>query len=164
MLGYYWLFVKPVLLWTIWSQSLFLWLFTTSEAFLFSWFYFWNNSSHSSGSIIVVTVFIIAFSYIYILFSILKICSTKGRHKAFSTCTSHLTAVTLFFGTITFIYVMPKSSYSTEQNKVVSVIPCWTPSITVSGTRRLKRPWEDEWLEHTGSPTKVIWFLIISTV
>uniref|UniRef100_A0A8C6E7V9 Olfactory receptor n=1 Tax=Moschus moschiferus TaxID=68415 RepID=A0A8C6E7V9_MOSMO len=75
----------------------------------------------SSGSIIVVTVFIIALSYIYILFSILKMRSTEGRHKAFSTCTSHLTAVTLFYGTITFIYVMPKSSYSTEQNKVVSV-------------------------------------------
>uniref|UniRef100_A0A8D1T959 Olfactory receptor n=1 Tax=Sus scrofa TaxID=9823 RepID=A0A8D1T959_PIG len=70
----------------------------------------------SSGSIIVVTVFIIALSY------------------AFSTCTSHLTAVTLFYGTITFIYVMPKSSYSTDQNKVVSVfymvvIPMLNPLI-----------------------------------
>ena len=88
----------------------------------------------SSGSIIVVTVFIIALSYIYILFSILKMRSTEGRHKAFSTCTSHLTAVTLFYGTITFIYVMPKSSYSAEQNKVVSVfytviIPMLNPLI-----------------------------------
>ncbi|XP_049746616.1 olfactory receptor 480-like [Elephas maximus indicus] len=88
----------------------------------------------SSGSIIVVTVFIIAVSYIYILITILKMRSTEGRHKAFSTCTSHLTAVTLFFGTITFIYVMPQSSYSTEQNKVVSVfytvaIPMLNPLI-----------------------------------
>ena len=88
----------------------------------------------SSGSIIVVTVFIIALSYIYILFSILKMHSTERRHKAFSTCTSHLTAVTLFYGTITFIYVMPKSSYSAEQNKVVSVfytviIPMLNPLI-----------------------------------
>ncbi|XP_003412075.2 olfactory receptor 5P80-like [Loxodonta africana] len=88
----------------------------------------------SSGSIIVVTVFVIAISYIYILITILKMPSTQGRHKAFSTCTSHLTAVTLFFGTITFIYVMPKSSYSTEQNKVVSmfytvVIPMLNPLI-----------------------------------
>uniref|UniRef100_A0AC11CEQ5 Olfactory receptor family 5 subfamily P member 3 n=2 Tax=Ovis aries TaxID=9940 RepID=A0AC11CEQ5_SHEEP len=88
----------------------------------------------SSGSIIVVTVFIIALSYIYILFSVLKMRSTEGRHKAFSTCTSHLTAVTLFYGTITFIYVMPKSSYSAEQNKVVSVfytviIPMLNPLI-----------------------------------
>ncbi|ELW69661.1 olfactory receptor 508 [Tupaia chinensis] len=88
----------------------------------------------SSGSIIVVTVFIIALSYVYILFSILKMRSTEGRHKAFSTCSSHLTAVTLYYGTITFIYVMPKTSYSTDQNKVVSVfytvvIPMLNPLI-----------------------------------
>ncbi|XP_057634263.1 olfactory receptor 508-like [Chionomys nivalis] len=88
----------------------------------------------SSGSIIVVTVFIIALSYVYILVSILKMHSPEGRQKAFSTCTSHLTAVTLFYGTITFIYVMPKSSYSTDQNKVVSVfytvvIPMLNPLI-----------------------------------
>ncbi|XP_017751856.1 PREDICTED: olfactory receptor 5P2 [Rhinopithecus bieti] len=77
--------------------------------------------SFSSGSIIMVTMCVIAISYIYILITILKMRSTEGRHKAFSTCTSHLTAVTLFYGTITFIYVMPNSSYSTDQNKVVSV-------------------------------------------
>ncbi|KAM9079713.1 olfactory receptor 5P3-like [Megaptera novaeangliae] len=77
--------------------------------------------SFTAGSIIVVTVIFIAISYIYILITILKMRSTEGHHKAFSTCTSHLTAVTLFCGTITFIYVMPKSSYSTDQNKVVSV-------------------------------------------
>ncbi|XP_046493640.1 olfactory receptor 502-like [Equus quagga] len=77
--------------------------------------------SFTSGSIIVLTVFVIAVSYIYILITILKMCSTEGRHKAFSTCASHLTAVTLYYGTVTFIYVMPKSCYSTNQNKVVSV-------------------------------------------
>ncbi|TKC46615.1 hypothetical protein EI555_011414, partial [Monodon monoceros] len=77
--------------------------------------------AYVAGSIIVVTVIVIAISYIYILITILKMRSTEGHHKAFSTCTSHLTAVTLFYGTITFIYVMPKSSFSTDQNKVVSV-------------------------------------------
>uniref|UniRef100_A0A452QV17 Olfactory receptor n=1 Tax=Ursus americanus TaxID=9643 RepID=A0A452QV17_URSAM len=77
--------------------------------------------SFTSGSIIVVTVCVIVVSYVCILITILKMRSTEGRHKAFSTCTSHLTAVTLFYGTITFIYVMPKSCYSTDQNKVVSV-------------------------------------------
>ncbi|XP_055463432.1 olfactory receptor 478 [Psammomys obesus] len=90
--------------------------------------------SFTGGSIIVVTVFVIAVSYTYILITILKMRSTEGCHKAFSTCTSHLTAVTLFYGTITFIYVMPKSSYSTDQNKVVSVfymvvIPMLNPLI-----------------------------------
>ena len=73
--------------------------------------------SISSGSIIVVTVSVITLSYICILSTILKMRSTEGRRKAFSTCTAHLTAVTLYYGTITFIYVMPKSSYSSDQNK-----------------------------------------------
>ncbi|XP_003423777.1 olfactory receptor 5P76-like [Loxodonta africana] len=90
--------------------------------------------SFSAGSIIVVTVFVIAISYIYILITIVKLRSTEGRQKAFSTCISHLTAVTLYYGTITFIYVMPKSSHSTDQNKVVSVfyvvmIPMLNPLI-----------------------------------
>ncbi|XP_027705505.1 olfactory receptor 480-like [Vombatus ursinus] len=88
----------------------------------------------SAGSVIIITVLIILISYVYILLSVLKIRSTKGRSKAFSTCTSHLTTVTLFYGTITFIYVLPKSSYSTDENKVVSVfytlmIPMLNPMI-----------------------------------
>ncbi|XP_059107626.1 olfactory receptor 5P69-like [Peromyscus eremicus] len=87
-----------------------------------------------AASVVMITVFVIAVSYTYILVTILKMRSTEGRHKAFSTCTSHLTTVTLFYGTVTFIYVMPKSSYSTDQNKVVSVfymvvIPMLNPLI-----------------------------------
>ncbi|XP_004647380.1 olfactory receptor 491-like [Octodon degus] len=99
--------------------------------------------SISSGSIIVVTVFVIVLSYMYILSTILKMHSTEGRHKAFSTCTSHLTAVTLYYGTITFIYVLPKSSYSTNQNRVVSlfytvVIPMLNPLIYSLRNRDVK--------------------------
>ncbi|XP_011919108.1 PREDICTED: LOW QUALITY PROTEIN: olfactory receptor 5P2 [Cercocebus atys] len=99
--------------------------------------------SFSTGSIIVVTMCVIAISYIYILITIMKMRSTEGRHKAFSTCTSHLTAVTLFYGTITFIYVMPKSSYSTDQNKVVSVfytvvIPMLNPLIYSLRNKEIK--------------------------
>ncbi|XP_048217230.1 olfactory receptor 478-like [Perognathus longimembris pacificus] len=91
-------------------------------------------STLTAGSILVITVIVIAISYIYILITILKMRSTEGRHKAFSTCTSHLTAVTLFYGTVLFIYVMPKSSFSTDQNKVISVfymvvIPMLNPLI-----------------------------------
>ena len=90
--------------------------------------------SFTAGSITMTTLIVIVISYFYILITILKMRSTEGRHKAFSTCTSHLTAVTLFYGTITFIYVMPKSSYSTDQNKVISVfymvvIPMLNPLI-----------------------------------
>ncbi|XP_069890884.1 olfactory receptor 5P76-like [Dipodomys merriami] len=91
-------------------------------------------STLTAGFIVVFTVVVITISYIYIFITILKMRSTEGRHKAFSTCTSHLTAVSLFYGTITFIYVMPKSSYSTDQNKVISVfymvvIPMLNPLI-----------------------------------
>ncbi|XP_003781545.1 olfactory receptor 502-like [Otolemur garnettii] len=100
-------------------------------------------STLSVGSIVVVTVFVIAVSYIYILITILKMRSRERRHKAFSTCTSHLTAVTLFYGTITFTYVMPKSSYSTDQNKVVSVfymmvIPMVNPLIYTLRNKEIK--------------------------
>ncbi|XP_008832105.1 olfactory receptor 502-like [Nannospalax galili] len=97
----------------------------------------------TAGFIIVSTVSIIAISYMYILITILKMHSTDGRRKAFSTCTSHLTAVTLFFGTIMFIYVMPKSNYSTDQNKVVSVfymvvIPMLNPLIYSLRNKEIK--------------------------
>ncbi|XP_040114388.1 olfactory receptor 491-like [Oryx dammah] len=99
--------------------------------------------SISSGSILVVTVSVIALSYICILSTILKMRSTDGRRKAFSTCTAHLTAVTLYYGTITFIYVMPKSSYSTEQNRVLSLfytvlIPMLNPLIYSLRNRDVK--------------------------
>ncbi|XP_048217233.1 olfactory receptor 478-like [Perognathus longimembris pacificus] len=91
-------------------------------------------STLTSGFIVIFTVTVIIISYIYIFITILKMRSTEGRQKAFSTCTSHLTAVTLFYGTVTFIYVMPKSNYSTDQNKVISVfymvvIPMLNPLI-----------------------------------
>jgi olfactory receptor len=77
---------------------------------------------------------VIAVSYIYILITVLKMHSIGGCHKTFSTCTSHLTVVILYYGTISFIYVMPKSFFSSDQNKVISVfytvmIPTLNPLI-----------------------------------
>ncbi|XP_053552180.1 olfactory receptor 1020-like [Bombina bombina] len=60
-------------------------------------------------------------SYIYIISAILQIRSSKGRKKAFSTCASHLTVVAIFFGTIIFMYLRPKSSYSLENDKKLTV-------------------------------------------
>ncbi|XP_012499719.1 PREDICTED: olfactory receptor 8D2-like [Propithecus coquereli] len=73
-------------------------------------------------------------SYAFILSSILHICSTEGRSKAFSTCSSHLMAVGIFFGSITFMYFKPPSSNTMEQEKVSSVfyttvIPMLNPLI-----------------------------------
>ncbi|XP_074083798.1 olfactory receptor 5B2-like [Macrotis lagotis] len=60
-------------------------------------------------------------SYFLIFITILKIRSAEGRKKAFSTCASHLTAVSIFYGTIIFMYFQPSSSHSMDSDKVVSV-------------------------------------------
>ncbi|KAG9481939.1 hypothetical protein GDO78_010920, partial [Eleutherodactylus coqui] len=60
-------------------------------------------------------------SYIHIIRTILEIKSTEGRKKAFSTCTSHLTVVTLFYGTSFSAYLKPTSKYSSEEGKLVPV-------------------------------------------
>ncbi|XP_044537855.1 olfactory receptor 1052-like [Gracilinanus agilis] len=87
-----------------------------------------------SGIISVITLLTVIISYIFIVVAILRICSVAGIRKAFSTCASHLTAVTLFYGSITFNYIQPSSQYSLEQEKVVSVfyimvIPMLNPLI-----------------------------------
>ncbi|XP_030047840.1 olfactory receptor 1361-like [Microcaecilia unicolor] len=77
----------------------------------------------TEGSLIVVVPFIIILiSYVCILTTILKIQSTSGRHKAFSTCSSHLTVVLFFYGTLIFMYFRPSSSYSLEKDKIASVV------------------------------------------
>ncbi|XP_005382584.1 PREDICTED: olfactory receptor 1L8-like [Chinchilla lanigera] len=69
------------------------------------------------GSIILVTPFLcIALSYIRILITVLKIPSTSGKHKAFSTCGSHLTVVALFYGSIFYVYLQPVSTYSVKDH------------------------------------------------
>ncbi|XP_068964113.1 olfactory receptor 5B12-like [Petaurus breviceps papuanus] len=60
-------------------------------------------------------------SYLLIFITILKIRSAEGRQKAFSTCASHLTAVSIFYGTIVFMYLQPSSSHSMDSDKIVSV-------------------------------------------
>ncbi|XP_075700764.1 olfactory receptor 5AR1-like [Rhinoderma darwinii] len=60
-------------------------------------------------------------SYIFIISSILKISSAKGKSKAFSTCASHLIVVCIFFGTILFMYLRPTSAYSLENDKLFCV-------------------------------------------
>ncbi|XP_069815332.1 olfactory receptor 5AR1-like [Dendropsophus ebraccatus] len=64
----------------------------------------------------------IVVSYIFIISTILKIKSSNGRHKAFSSCTSHLTTVILFYGPIIFLYMKPESDHSKEDDKLLSVI------------------------------------------
>ncbi|KAK7801535.1 hypothetical protein U0070_003760 [Myodes glareolus] len=87
-----------------------------------------------SGVIAIFTFIVIIVSYSHILIAILRIRSVEGRRKAFSTCASHLTAVTLFYGSVAFSYIQPSSQYSMEQEKVSAVfytliIPMLNPLI-----------------------------------
>ncbi|NXI69611.1 O1052 protein, partial [Anseranas semipalmata] len=74
-----------------------------------------------SAVIALITLFVITASYVLILSAILRIQSGNGRKKTFHTCASHLTAVTIFYGSVTFSYMQPSSTYSMEQEKVSAV-------------------------------------------
>ncbi|XP_008535270.2 putative olfactory receptor 8G3 [Equus przewalskii] len=64
---------------------------------------------------------VILASYIFILSSILQIRSNEGRSKAFSTCSSHILGVAVFYGSTAFMYLQPSSVSSMDQGKVSSV-------------------------------------------
>ncbi|XP_078502966.1 olfactory receptor 5AP2-like [Lissotriton helveticus] len=87
-----------------------------------------------AGGLIVISLIIILVSYVYIISAILKISSSEGRKKTFSTCFSHFVCVTLFFGTLVFIYAKPSASHSMAMDNVASVfhmiiIPTLNPLI-----------------------------------
>ncbi|KAM8971747.1 olfactory receptor 5D18-like [Sarcophilus harrisii] len=80
------------------------------------------------------TLMVIISSYIFIFVTVMKMHSVRARHKAFSTCASHLTAVGVFFGTILFLYCIPNTKSSWFTKKVASifsavVIPMLNPLI-----------------------------------
>lgn len=87
------------------------------------------------GSLFEAATFTITIiSYFFIVVTVLKIRSAKGRQKTFSTCASHLTAVFTFHGTILFMYFFPSSSHLLSTDKTVSVfytvvIPLLNPLI-----------------------------------
>ncbi|XP_064145409.1 olfactory receptor 8K3-like [Loxodonta africana] len=83
---------------------------------------------------VIASLFIVLVSYLLVFVAILRMNSAVGRHKAFSTCGSHLTAVIVFYGTLIFMYFQPKSSHSFDGDKVACifytlVIPMLNPLI-----------------------------------
>ncbi|XP_006868331.1 PREDICTED: olfactory receptor 10A7-like [Chrysochloris asiatica] len=71
--------------------------------------------------VIMVPFCLITTSYIGVLATVLRMPSAMGRHKALSTCASHLIVVILFYGTTGVIHLRPKASYSPESKQVVSL-------------------------------------------
>ncbi|MBZ3869554.1 Olfactory receptor 5B2 [Sciurus carolinensis] len=70
---------------------------------------------------VVFALLVIWVSYVFIFVTILKMSSGAGHRKAISTCASHFTAVSIFYGTIIFMYLQPSSSHSMDTDKIASV-------------------------------------------
>ena len=87
-----------------------------------------------AGFNIISSLTTVLISSLYIVAAILRIQSAERRHKAFSSCGSRLTAVTIFQGTLIFMYLQPKSNHSLDTDKMASVfhtvfIPVLNPLI-----------------------------------
>nr|XP_025868666.1 olfactory receptor 9Q1-like [Vulpes vulpes] len=100
--------------------------------------------------IIVFAIFVIPacmvailVSYLFIVVAIMRIPSAGGRAKTFSTCASHLMTVSLFFGTLIFMYLRDNSGHSSQEDRVVSVfyttvIPMLNPLIYSMRNKEVK--------------------------
>ena len=111
---------QALLLCLQWNQTRLLWhpspprylLLWHSQLLLFSFV----------GSIEMVTVLTVPISYGLILLAILRMRSAEGRRRVFSTCGSHLTRVSIFHGTVLFMYVRPSSNCASDHDMIVSII------------------------------------------
>ncbi|KAB0366419.1 hypothetical protein FD754_010575 [Muntiacus muntjak] len=100
---------------------------------------------------LLIPVALIMFSYGRIVRAVLRIKSTAGQRKAFGTCGSHLTVVSLFFGTAISVYFQPSSNDSQDQDKFMSlfytvIIPMTNPLIYTLRNKDVK-----------GAMKKVLW-------
>ncbi|XP_053320043.1 olfactory receptor 1361-like [Spea bombifrons] len=75
-----------------------------------------------SVPLLIIPVVSITVTYINILHAILRISSTTGRQKAFSTCSSHLTVVCIYYGTLVFNYMSPSNREYSALQKLDSVL------------------------------------------
>ncbi|XP_066216554.1 olfactory receptor 8U9 [Saccopteryx leptura] len=87
-----------------------------------------------AGIMFISSLLVVFVSYVYIISAILRMRSADGRRKAFSTCGSHMLAVTIFYGTLIFMYLQPSSNHSLDTDKMASVfytviIPMLNPLI-----------------------------------
>ncbi|KAM4702788.1 olfactory receptor 5P52-like [Rhinophrynus dorsalis] len=79
--------------------------------------------TYIDGALLGFGAFILTLvSYVFIIYAILKIQSSEGRHKAFSTCASHLTCVIIFYGTILILNLRPASMYDPQQDKFFALL------------------------------------------
>ncbi|XP_076791351.1 olfactory receptor 1496 [Arvicanthis niloticus] len=97
-----------------------------------------------STLLIIIPFFLIVMSYVRIISSILKVPSTQGIYRVFSTCGSHLSVVSLFYGTIIGLYLCPSANNSTVKEIAMTlmytvVTPMLNPFIYSLRNRDIKR-------------------------
>uniref|UniRef100_A0AC11D9S8 Uncharacterized protein n=1 Tax=Ovis aries TaxID=9940 RepID=A0AC11D9S8_SHEEP len=76
----------------------------------------------SSAVLLLGSLLLTGVSYTYIIITIFRIPSVQGRQKSFSTCVSHITVVTLYYGSSIFIYVRPQKGNVMDVNKFATVL------------------------------------------
>ncbi|XP_017512207.3 olfactory receptor 5AP2-like [Manis javanica] len=95
-----------------------------------------------------VSLTVVLVSYACVFLAVIRIPSSQGKYKAFSTCVSHLTSVSLYYGTTVFIYLRPSSEYLLGREKVVSVfytvvIPMLNPIIYSLRNKDVKETYQN---------------------
>ncbi|XP_073405517.1 olfactory receptor 6Q1-like [Dendrobates tinctorius] len=75
-----------------------------------------------SAFVLISSMLVIFISYFCIAWTVLKMPSSKGRYKVFSTCTSHLAVVCIYYGSMSFTYIRVKSASPFSTNKIISVL------------------------------------------
>ncbi|XP_039553126.1 olfactory receptor 10C1-like [Passer montanus] len=123
-----------------------------------------GNTFPRELQVIVVAVFailspflLIIYSYIHIISTILRMASAESQQKAFSTCSSHLLVVTLFYGTAGSVYLRPKSTYCASVDKFLSLsysvlTPLLNPIIYSLRNKEVKGALKKKWRK-----TNLLW-------
>lgn len=92
---------------------------------------------------ILLPLLAVVSSYAAIIATILRIPTAQGRHKAFSTCASHLAVVVIYYSSTLFTYARPRAMYTFNHSKVISVlytviVPCLNPAIYCLRNKEVK--------------------------
>ncbi|KAG8429987.1 hypothetical protein GDO86_018702 [Hymenochirus boettgeri] len=97
-----------------------------------------------SAPVVLFPFIFIMVTYVSIILTILRISSTCRRQKAFSTCSSHLMVVCLYYGTLTTLYIVPPGEHSGSANKglavlYTSVTPLFNPIVYTLRNQDIKK-------------------------
>nr|XP_003405017.1 olfactory receptor 6M1-like [Loxodonta africana] len=114
----------------------------------------------SSAVLLLGSLLLTGVSYTYIVVTILRIPSVQGQQKAFSTCVSHITVVTLYYGSSIFIYVRPEKGNVMDVNKFATVLntvvtPMLNPFIYSLRNEKVKESLRDVFKKYVGRLTNL---------